>query len=163
MTAVAVIAVDLCVIRSIAPGIGEVVAVGVLPMANVLTIGFLMGRHSRRPFFWGFLAFGVTALIGFVALGVFAEDSVMMPYAELWAEPIHRALDRYPQEVHVAVMVPVCIIMFGLPQLAVALVGGFLSRSYLKPRPPGEHFPGSQNRSFLRRGRRSHAEPANEC
>jgi hypothetical protein len=69
MTAVAIIALNLGGVRALSRtgSLGTSVLVRALPMADILVVAYLVGRRSRRPFFLGFEAFGVAALVGYVA------------------------------------------------------------------------------------------------
>jgi hypothetical protein len=96
-------------------------------MANVLTVGLLIGRRrgGGRPFLLGFEAFGAAALMLDLALvGFFAEGSVM-PYLYLVLKPLARTIG-----LHVPVFYAIAAVMLGLPQLAFALIGGILSRRF---------------------------------
>jgi hypothetical protein len=96
-------------------------------MANILTVGLLIGRRHRgsRPFLLGFEAFGAAALVLYLALvGLFAEGSVM-PYLYLVLKPLAKTIG-----LHIPVFYSVTAVMLGLPQLAFALIGGVLSRQF---------------------------------
>jgi hypothetical protein len=102
-------------------------ALGVMPMANVLTVGIFIGQRRRasRPFLLGFEAFGAAALVLYLALvGFLAEESVM-PYLYLVLRPLKRTIG-----LHIPVFYAITAVMLSLPQLAFALIGGVLSRRF---------------------------------
>jgi hypothetical protein len=104
-----------------------ILALGALPMANVLTVGILIGQRHRgnRPFLLGFEAFGAVALVLYLALmGFFAEESVV-PYLYLVLTPLARTIGP-----HIPVRYAITAVLLGLPQLAFALIGGVLSRQF---------------------------------
>ena len=78
MVAVAIAALDFGAIRALLPRHehvlddqrGVYLSLGALPMANVLAVVFLVGRHrpGSRPFLLGFEAFGAMALTLFFGL-----------------------------------------------------------------------------------------------
>jgi hypothetical protein len=117
--------------------IADQVGIGALLMANILIIVPLLSYPYRgaRRFLWGFEVFGVAAVTLYVALTILfqarvpfltpyirpAEDLLIKAWRPPWTDP--RLLIRY-------ILVAVWI---SLPQLAFALVGGFLAR-YLRIR-----------------------------
>jgi hypothetical protein len=88
MGIVAIAAVDLSAIRAIsqpgAPG-GLLLCMAVLPMANILAVGLLIGYGYRgcRRFLSGFEAFGVAPLI-FLIAAIVSDD-----WANRWAGMEH--------------------------------------------------------------------------
>jgi hypothetical protein len=136
MVAVAIAALDLTAIRAMHDSetlVGEFLVVGALPMANILAVGILIARRRRgsRPFFLGFEEFGVIALALYVVSTISFRDRVVEPYLNLFQflDPILEGIGGTP-----VVSVPIRIFIFSvilvLPQLAFALIGGFLSRRY---------------------------------
>jgi hypothetical protein len=134
MVVIAVVALNLTAMRAVSDirshtnnhGVA-ILALGVLPMANILAVGLLIGRRQRgsRPFLLGFEAFGAAALVVYLALvGFFAEGSVM-PYLYLVLNPLAKTIG-----LHIPVFYSVTAVMLGLPQLAFALIGGVLSRQF---------------------------------
>jgi hypothetical protein len=132
MVAVAIAALDFAAIRAL-PGYpsGELVLLGALPMANVLAVGLLIGLRHRgsRSFLLGFEVFGVMALALYVVLAGFSPGRVI-DYLELLLDPIRRTIGLDRTVALIATIYPVGVVMLGLPQLAFALIGGFLSRRF---------------------------------
>jgi len=135
MVFIALAALDFQVIRAmpeIRPPTSELLVLGSLPMANVLTVGLLIGqwRPGSRPFLLGFEAFGVMALALYVALVSFSPQTVVIPYLKPLLEPIEITIGRGRPIVLIATLCFVGVVVLSLPQLAFALVGGFLSRRF---------------------------------
>jgi hypothetical protein len=137
MAAVAIVAIDFAAIRACI-GIPEVelLLLGALPMANVLAVGILVAqqRPGSRPFLLGFEAFAAMALALFVA---FAEASpfvdnygLMNSYLALAILPIENCVGRNRPFVFIPIALFAYVVMLGWPQLAFALIGGFLSRRF---------------------------------
>jgi hypothetical protein len=134
MIFVAIAALNFAVIRVVmehSGPVGELMAMGVLPMANVLAVGLLIGKKRRgsRPFLLGFEAFGVMASALYIALAVFSRQAVI-PYLELSLQPIRETISQDWTVVLIATIYSAAVVMLGLPQLAFALVGGFLARRF---------------------------------
>ena len=134
MVAIAIAALDFTAIRMASDRIipsGELLELGALPMANVLAVGLLIGQRRRgsRPFLLGFEAFGAMALAVYVVLAGFSPHRVI-DYLELLLDPIRRTIGLDRTVALIATIYPVGVVMLGLPQLAFALIGGFLSRRY---------------------------------
>jgi hypothetical protein len=132
MVLVALVALNFAAIRAVSDirthtnnhGIA-ILALGAIPMANVLTVGILIVQHRRgnRPFLVGFEVCGAAALVLYLALvGFFAEESVM-PYLYLVLKPLVRSIG-----LHIPVFYAITAVMLGFPQVVFALIGGFLSR-----------------------------------
>jgi hypothetical protein len=137
MVIVAIAALNLTAIRAIQDSetlAGEFLVVGALPMANILAVGILIGRRRRgsRPFFLGFEAFGVISLALYVVSAIFFRDRVFDPYLHLFLflDPIMEIIGRRPAVVSVPIRISVSVVILVVPQLAFALLGGFLSRTY---------------------------------
>jgi hypothetical protein len=144
MVAVAVAALDFSAIRVCldAPsrwGVGFLL--GVLPMVNVLGVGLLISQHrpQARPFLLGFEIFGAMALSLYVALTILLTDpggasktygDLIHWYLMLLCGPIEAAIGRDSPVLLGLVIVPVIVVMLGWPQVAFALIGGFLSRRF---------------------------------
>jgi hypothetical protein len=111
----------------------------VLPMANVLAMGLLIGHRHRgsRRFFLGFEAFGAAALAFLIAAIVKGEDWVWS-YLMLATEPLRATLRPTgggkwtPSRLLVARAF--LSLWATLPQLSFALIGGFLSQRAGPPR-----------------------------
>jgi hypothetical protein len=131
MVAVAIAALDFGAIRMgldrIFPS-SELLAMGALPMANVLAVGLLIGQRRRgsRPFLLGFEAFGAMALALYVVLAGFSPIRVV-DYLELLLDPIRTTIGLDRTVALIATIIPVSVAMLGLPQLAFALIGGLLT------------------------------------
>jgi hypothetical protein len=133
MVAVSVAALDFAVMRMVLDhhigAASELIDMGGLPIANLLAVGLFIGQKRRgsRPFLLGFKAVGVMALALYVALAVFSPQTVI-PYLELSLEPIRSTIGLDRTIVLNATIYSVVVVMLGWPQVAFALIGGFLSR-----------------------------------
>jgi hypothetical protein len=147
MVAVAIVALDIWAIgamydlRSGNQNMIDLLGTGAIPMANMLAIGQLMRlrRHESSPFLLGFQAFGAIALVLFVVGAIFFTEELVMSYLALFLRHIVKFIGQRPPEVLIPILFSGAIIMLGLPQLAFALLGGFLSRRYqitITKRPP---------------------------
>ena len=122
----------------------EVLTYGGLPMANLLAVGIMIGigRPERRPFLWGFEAFGATALAVFVALAYFYTEEVVQPYI-LWVlrlRSLRTVTNSFSPVVQIPIFYFIATLLVGLPQVAFALIGGLLSRKnrvFGRPDHPG--------------------------
>ena len=135
MVAVAIVAIDFGAIREMFrfdSEIVELLVVGVLPMANVLAVGLLVGqrRPGKRPFLPGFEAFGAVASTIYFALASCLYDEAVPPYLELFLAPVRKIVGQDRPVVVYLTLFSVVVVALGLPQLASALIGGFLSRKY---------------------------------
>ena len=101
-------------------------------MANVLVVGLLIGlrRPRNRPFLWAFEAFGATALAFYVTGAILFTEESVMPYLNLVLKPLARAIGPILSIGDILVLASVAVVMLGLPQLAFALIGGFLFRRF---------------------------------
>ncbi len=102
---------------------------GALPMANVLAVGMLVGqrRPGSRPILLGFEAFGALALAFFIALASCFPREVVLPYLASFVAPLKRIVGHYQPFVEIPIGCFVFVVMLGWPQLAFALIGGWLS------------------------------------
>ncbi len=135
MLVVAMAALDFGAIRAmpeIGPPTSELLVLGALPMTNVLAVGLLIGhrRPGTRPFLMGFEAFGVMALALYVALVSFSPQTVLIPYLEPLFQPIRITIGPGRPVVLIATLCSVGVVMLGWPQVALALIGGSLSRRF---------------------------------
>jgi hypothetical protein len=105
---------------------------GAMPMATVLAIGFIIGcrSHGSRPFLRGFEAFGVLALALFVVLALFFGPNVVGPYVTRFISPLVGIIGWDRPFILISIEYLVAVVALGLPQVAFALIGGFLSRRY---------------------------------
>jgi hypothetical protein len=108
----------------------ELLAMGAMPMATGLAIGLIIGyrHHGSRSFLLGFESFGAMALALFVVLAARFGNEVVFPYASLFIEPVWNIIGR--TVVFIPIAYSVGVVALGLPQVAFALIGGFLSRKY---------------------------------
>ena len=140
MVAIAIAALDFAAIRASLdiPEVGLLV-LGALPMANVLAVGILVGqqRPGSRPFLLGFEVFGAMALAVYVILATYLRHEAVEPYLGLFI-PIVEIIGPLPF-IPIPIQVSVVVIALGLPQVAFALIGGFLSRKNRITTPNGQH------------------------
>jgi hypothetical protein len=137
MVAVAIAALDFAAIRALLPRHANVLddqrgmclLLGALPMANVLAVGMLIGhrRPGSRPFLLGFEAFGAMALAFFIALASCFPRETVMSYLVPFVAPLERIIGPDRPFVYIPIQFFVAVIMLSWPQLAFALIGGFLS------------------------------------
>jgi hypothetical protein len=142
MVAVAIAALDFWAIRAMFGSMtGEWLMLGALPMANVLAFGVLVSqrRPGSRPFLLGFEAFGAMALALYVAWTIyFIEHAgpnnsyliLLYSYLAPLVEPIENNIGRGRPFVFYPILCSVLVAMLGWPQVAFALIGGFLSRRF---------------------------------
>jgi hypothetical protein len=102
-----------------------------LPMANVLAVGVVIGqqRPGSSPFILGFEAFGAIALALYVVLASSFHREVVWPYLRPLVDPIRDTVGIDRPFILIPVLCSVGVLMLGWPQLAFALLGGFLFRS----------------------------------
>jgi len=138
MIFVAFAAVDFAVIRAVigssspklATEFGALLLLGALPMANVLAVSVLIARRrpGSQPFLMGFLAFGMIALIVYILLAsVGPHGNHVMPYAGPWIDLIEKCIGRHRPFVFIPMLYSGLVFMLCVPQLAFAVIGGFLS------------------------------------
>ena len=144
MFAVAIAALNVGAIRACIDSAfarSELLLFGTLPMANVLGVGILIAqqRPKSRPFLLGFETFGAAALALYVALTILLIDPSGAPtgyvellgwYLELVWKPIEASIGTDRPTALSSVAYCVLMVMLGWPQLAFAVLGGFLSRRY---------------------------------
>jgi hypothetical protein len=133
MVAIAIAAVDFAAIRAVFryPDIAYLL-LGALPMANALVVGTLVAqqRPGSRPFLLGFGAFGAMALALFAALASFDQDTnrLINSYLAPLLVPMDKVQDR--PLVYIPLVCSIVVVMLAWPQVAFALIGGFLSRTF---------------------------------
>ena len=95
---------------------------------TVLAIGLIIGyrRHGSRPFLLGFESFGAMALALFAVLSACFGDKMLDSYIRILIDPLSKIIGPDRPLIHI----PVAYVALGLPQVAFALMGGFLSRKY---------------------------------
>jgi hypothetical protein len=135
MVGIAIAALDFAVIRAMLryPEIGFFV-LGALPMVNVLVVGTLVAqqRPGNRPFLLGFAVSGAMVLALFVALIIRDQnqDGPIFCYLSLLYVPMDKAVGLDRPYVRIPLECFVVVGMLTVPQLAFALIGGFLSRRF---------------------------------
>jgi hypothetical protein len=128
VVAVDCMAINMLIVRGLlrAP-LSELILLGALPMANILAIGLLRlladrnGRGRTRPFLVGFEVCGWVTLLVFVTGAVLAAE----PFADGVGDILRSCLRP---ENPLFLIGAVAILL--LPQLALALVGGWLVEGY---------------------------------
>jgi hypothetical protein len=109
-------------------------ALGAIPMANVLAVGLLIGlwRRGDRPFLWGFETFGAMALAFYIAGVSLLTEELVRPLFDLTVKHLFTTLWNGPYRNNVGHLIgySVTIAILALPQAAFALVGGFLFRYF---------------------------------
>jgi hypothetical protein len=135
MAVIGIVAIDFAAIRAMLgyPELGLFV-LGVVPMANALAVGILIGqqRPGSRPFLIGFEAFGVMAMALFVAFASTAPVGYgpINSYLALLILPMDKIISPDRPLVYFPIACFVIVVMLAWPQVAFALLGGFLSRRY---------------------------------
>ena len=136
---VALSALNFAVLRAAGNATGALLALGAMPMATVLAIGLIVGyrRHGSRPFLLGFESFGAMALALFAVLAARYGEKMLEAFMRIFIYPLPRILG--PNQPLINMLF--AYVAFGLPQVAFALMGGFLSRKYriTMTRRPTQH------------------------
>jgi hypothetical protein len=107
--------------------------VGAIPMGNLLAIVLMIGLQRRKShrFLLGFELFGTMALVLYIAMAILFVEKLSESYLELAASPMRATLGRNGWTTpRLIIAYPVLSLWACLPQLAVALIGGFLSRNF---------------------------------
>jgi hypothetical protein len=133
---VAIVVLNFAAVRAVfghAGLVNELLAVGVAPILSVLAIGVLVGYRcpDRRLFLLGFESFGPMALAIYVVLASCVPDETIGPYLRAVVKPLARIVgtDRDVLIMPIA-HYSVVVTALAVPQIAFALIGGFLSRRY---------------------------------
>jgi hypothetical protein len=135
MVGIAIAALDFAVIRAMLryPEIGFFV-LGALPMTNVLVVSILVAqqRPGSRPFLLGFAVSGAIVLALFVAMMILDQnqDGPIFWYLILLYIPMEKAVGLDRPYVHFALECSGVAGMLTVPQVAFALIGGFISRRF---------------------------------
>src|SRR5262245_65406741 len=105
---------------------------GGLPMANLLAVGFLVGRRhfASRPFLLGFEVFGAMALGLNVAVATLFTKELLFPYVHSVILPLGKPDGQPFGTAQLLIHMSFAAAMLGLPQLAVSLIGGSLFRRF---------------------------------
>jgi hypothetical protein len=138
MAFIALVAVNLGAIRSSSGLRGDtrsLLHTGSLPMANVLVAGFLVGHRypGSRRFLLGFEAFGGAALAFSVAAAVLFPAELCVYYLHFVEKMLFNAygsrmMPSTAPTLFALGVFAIAAVMLVLPQLAFAVLGGFLSR-----------------------------------
>jgi hypothetical protein len=105
---------------------------GALPMANVLMLALVIGhRRQGSRFFLGFEVFGATALAFYVAAVSLYTEELVPPFADLLS-PLVIAFRNGTtlSTLGVLIVESAAAVILLLPQVAIALIGGFLFRNF---------------------------------
>ena len=133
MAIIAIAAVDIAVVRAVSDHLNptlELLALGALPMANVLAFGMLagFGGRDRRPFLLGFESFGALALAVYIVLACYFTMETIVPFISLFLNPLVPIVGLERSSAVMVVEYSAATVVLTLPQLAFALLGGLLSR-----------------------------------
>ena len=135
MVAVAITALDFTAIRTVLDSkspLGGVLLLGALPMANVLVVGLVNARQrpKTRLFLVGFELFGAIALASYIALSLLFPGGPIRPYVSIVLDPILATMGPAPPFIRFPIIWCVVAVILAWPQVAFALLGGFLSRKF---------------------------------
>ena len=139
MAFVAIAALDFAAVRAVwehKPY--DLLATGALPMANVLAAGLLIHRRYRgsRPFLSGFEAFGATALAGYIVGMCLFREELTTPFLDLVVKPYVTAYGPTLTTGSIVVIYCLAAVIWGLPQLAFAVLGGLFSLRFWASKRP---------------------------
>ncbi len=137
MLAIAILAIDFAVMRALmnyGSASREELLFGAVPMANELVVGLLIWqqRPNRRLFFTGFELFGAIALAFYIALALLlsGRSDAIHAYVAIALDPIAAPM-RQPRTLSEMLIVWfVVLFMLAWPQIAFALIGGYLSSKH---------------------------------
>jgi hypothetical protein len=111
----------------------DLLVTGALPMANILAVGPMILIHRRRgnrPFLLGFVAFGATVLVLYIAGVSCSNYEELGPYLDLVNFPLRKLFGPYITTVYTLTAYCIFVMILVLPQVAFALIGGFLFRRF---------------------------------
>jgi hypothetical protein len=136
MLVVVIAALDCAVIRVLLGFrslMGELLILGALPMANVLSVGLLIfqRRPGNRPFLLGFLPFGAMALALYVAMAMSFPREIVISCMTPVSNYLERIIGPQRPLLFIPVQTVALLVMPGLPQVVFALIGGLLSREFI--------------------------------
>ena len=117
----------------------DLLALGALPMANVLAVGILIAlwRRGGRPFLLGFVAFGAVALALYLLVWTFCDHYSVRFYIFRVRDPLRKDVGYLePLGLLQPVINGVVVVLLGWPQMAFALLGGFLARRLNRTKQP---------------------------
>jgi hypothetical protein len=135
MVAIAIAALDAGLMREVVGSRSSRnihILLGSLPMANVLIVGVLINqrRPGCRPFLVGFEVFGAIAVALYIALAYNFDHEIEMTYLKPLIDLLYRTIGQDRPNVFISILYVGVMLMVGLPQLALALVGGFLTCTF---------------------------------
>jgi hypothetical protein len=105
----------------------DLLAMGALPMGNILAVSLMIHRRRRdSPFLLGFEAFGATALTVYVAVASYITFGQFWSCLNVVLGPHRNIFGPTPT----AAVHFIFAVMFVLPQLAFALIGGLIFRRF---------------------------------
>lgn len=133
MAAIALVAFDLGAIRGllgVRDTFANLVGVGVLPMANLLALGAILGATRRKfpPFLAGFEVFGAVAMLACLMGAWLSPDSLARCINELTIPVADTLRETWGEPATYYACYAMAIILLTLPQVIFALlVGGLAS------------------------------------
>jgi hypothetical protein len=147
MAAVVLVSLDLCglrwlvkegwVFRGQEPMVGALISPLMLNVQAVVGLELILDLRRRGAcgaFRLGFLVFGFGAVLLFTIAAAIFRESLLDPLLELLLARIELALDSLDgimsYEMEIAVVVVLFSLLFLLPQIVVALAGGYLNRCF---------------------------------
>jgi hypothetical protein len=144
MAIIVIAAIDLAAIRGIdgtSTLIGALIVLGSMPMASILVLGIpslvrgFSGRGKIHPFLTGFEAVGWTVLLVYTGGAVLLPVSVAgLVELVVGALLIFLGFDILSVQTRVPAwelfLLILCLLILLLPQLALALVGGWVNRLF---------------------------------
>jgi hypothetical protein len=150
MAVVVFIAVNCGVMRSVWGTVGPlgIIVFGLMPMANLLAAGLIVALRRSwtsggvRPSWVGFAVFGLAAMAAYAVLCLL---DLVIGYLNVFVRPIEAIFQGGGPWMDVIVVLigfPIMWAALALPQLAVALLGGWLWGRYRlvrrEPRVPSD-------------------------
>lgn len=132
MAAIALVALDLGAIRGLfefRDMFSELVGVGVLPMANLLALGAVLGAGRRKwpPFLAGFEVFGAVAMLACLMWAWLSPDSLARCINELTVPIADTLSETWGEPATLYACYAMAIVLLTLPQVIFAIVGGGLA------------------------------------
>jgi hypothetical protein len=136
MVFVAIVALNLVAIRALLGFrslMGELLILGALPMVNVLAVGLLIGQRRPRPrlFLLGFVPFGAMALALYVAVTTSFPREVVISCLTPVSGYLERMIGPHRPLLSIPAQTLAYVLILGLPQVVLALIGGSLSRKFM--------------------------------
>jgi hypothetical protein len=108
----------------------DVLYTGSIPMANILMLGILISlwRRGSRPFLLGFEILGAAALVVYITICILYCHEMVRPYLFRFQVPVFNTIGR--SHAHIPIFRFTAAVILVWPQMAFALLGGFLSRKF---------------------------------